>query len=261
MYKCSYCVNHVLQKLLASCGKYHRRKSVAVAVKQLRELKEKYQFEMIRFWDEDFTMFPLEYLQEFAALYKKEVNLPFLVYAGTRTITEEKVACLKDMNCVTIAIGVESGNAWLRKYLLNRDISDEEILEKFEIVQRANIRVSAYNMIGLPFETREMVFDTIQLNRKLHASTSSVAPFKPYPQTKLHDLAKEFGLLHRTPDYMSWQSDLDSPYLSHREMDGLVRTFSLYTKLSEELFPALKRCEYDDEYAQEMLPKFVKFLE
>lgn len=261
VYKCSYCVNHVLHELFASCGRYHRRKSVDVAIEHLKALRQKYQFEMVRFWDEDFTMFPLSYLQEFGARYKQDVNLPFLVYAGTRSLTEEKVACLKDMNCVTIAIGVESGNPWLRKYVLDRDISDNDILEKFDIVHRANIRVSAYNMLGLPFETRDMVFDTIRLNRKLPVAASSVSPFKPYPGTKLYELAKDFGLLYRTPDYMSWQTDLDSPYLSRQQIDTLVNLFPLYTKLPEESFPLLERCEHDDAYAQEMLPKLVESIE
>lgn len=261
IFKCSYCVNHVLQELFKGCGTYHRRKTPEVTVRHLKELRDAYQFEMIRFWDEDFTSFPMSYLKEFSRLYQKEVNLPFLIYAGTRTITEEKVACLRDMNCVTIAMGIESGNAWMRKYILNRDISDDEIIEKFEIVKKSGIRCSAYNMIGLPFETRGMVFDTIHLNRKVNASTSSVAPFKPYPRTRLAEIAKEFGFLKKTPDYTNWQTDMDSPYLGSDEIDGLVRTFSLYVKLPEEFFPILEKSEKSKQFSQEVFPKLIRFLD
>ena len=260
IFNCSYCVNHVLQKLFKGCGAYHRRMIPEIAVKHLKELRDTYKFELVRFWDEDFTTLPMSYLKEFSKLYQREVNLPFLICAGTRTITEEKVACLKEMNCVTIAMGIESGNPWMRKYILNRDTSDEEIIEKFEIVKKSGIRVSAYNMIGLPFETREMVFETINLNRKVNAATSSVAPFKPYPKTRLEEIAKEFGFLRKTQNYLSWQTDLNSPYLSSGEVDGLVRTFSLYCKVPEEFFPLLEKSEKSKQFAQEVFPKLIRYL-
>jgi radical SAM superfamily enzyme YgiQ (UPF0313 family) len=157
-------------------------------------------------------------------------------------------------------MGIESGNKWMRKYILNRDVSDKEIIEKFEIVKKKGIRVSAYNIIGLPFETREMVFETINLNRKINPATSSVAAFKPYPKTQLSEIAKEFGFLRKTPDYTSWRADLNSPYLSGEEVDGLVRTFSLYCKLPEEFFPLLERSEKDEQFAKEVFAKLIRYL-
>ena len=261
VFKCTYCANAEMQKLFKDKGNYHRWKSPDIAIKHLEELKGKYGFEIIRFWDEDFTTFPVRYLREFSALYKKRINLPFLIYAGTRTITEEKVACLKEMNCVTIAMAIESGNPWIRKNLLNRNISDAEIIKKYEIVKNSNIRVSAYNMIGLPFETRKMVFDTINLNRKVKADTSSVSPFKPYPKTRLGEVSKEFGFLQKEPDYSSNNTDLDSPYLRREEIDGLLRTFPLYVKLPEKFFPLLEKCEKDEMFAVKTFPDLVKHLE
>ncbi len=261
VFKCSYCSNHFLQELFSGCGSYHRRKSPRVAVRQLKELKDRYQFNAIRFWDEDFTIFPVSYLRELAKLYKKEVGLPFIVYAGTRTVTEEKVDCLKEMGCITMAMAIESGNPWVRKYVLNRDISDGEIIKKYEIVKRSGIRVSAYNMIGLPFETRQMVFDTIHLNRKVKPATSSVAAYNPYPKTRLAEITKEFGLLKETPDYSSVKANLDSPHLNRDEINGLVRTFSFYTKLPEQFFPILEKCEKDEQLAQRVFPELIKYLQ
>jgi len=254
IFKCSYCSNQYLQDLFQGYGSYHRRKDPEVAVNQLKEIKERYGFNAVRFWDEDFTVFPLSYLSELAKLYRNEVGLPFVVYAGTRTITEEKVRCLKEMGCITIAMAIESGSHWVRKYILNRDISDEEIIKKYDIVKRSGIRVSAYNMIGLPFETRKMVFDTIRLNRKVKPATSSVAVYMPYPKTCLSEIAQKYGLIKGTCDYNSVSSCIDSPYLSKDEIDGLVRTFALYTKVPEELFPVLEKCEKDESLAKKLFP-------
>lgn len=260
-FECSYCSNKVLRDGFKGLGNYQRRKNPEIAVKHLKELKEKYQFEIIRFWDEDFTVFPVAYIKELAALYKKEVNLPFIVYAGTRTITEEKIEYLKKMGCVTIAMAIESGNYWIRKYILNRNISDEDIIEKYELVKKSGIRVSAYNMIGLPFETRKMVFDTIYLNRKVNAATSSVSAYIPYPKTRLAEITKEFGLLKESQSYESLYTSLKSPHLDEDEINGLIKTFSLYVKLPENFFPILERCEKDELFAKETFPALLKFLQ
>lgn len=261
IFKCHYCSNHFLRDLFKGLGTYHRQKDPSIAVRQIKELKERYGFNCVRFWDEDFTAFPIRYLKELCELYKKEVGLPFLVYAGTRTVTEEKAACLKEMGCITLAMAIESGNYWMRKYVLNRDISDEDIINKYEIVKKNGIRVSAYNMIGLPFETREMIFDTIYLNRKVRPATSSVAAYIPYPKTRLAEIAKEFGLSNGPVDYCNVRTSIESPHLTIEGIDGLIRTFSLYTKLPEEFFPILAECEKDESLSSLIFPILIKYLD
>ena len=261
IFKCHYCSNCFLQKLFKDLGNYNRRKSPEIAISHLKELKEKYGFNAIRFWDEDFTILPVSYLKEFSRLYKKEINLPFIVYAGTRTITEEKVGYLKDMGCITMAMAIESGNYWMRKNILNRDIKDEDIVRKYEIVKKSGIRVSAYNMIGLPFETRSMIFDTIYLNRRVDPATSSAAVYMPYPRTRLAEITEEFGLLKDTSDYDSLSTSLESPHLGKDDINGLARTFTLYTKIPEEFFPVLEKCEKDEELSAKLFPLLLKHLE
>lgn len=260
VFKCSYCSNHLLQELFSGCGNYHRKKDPHLAIAHIKQLKDRYQFNAVRFWDEDFTVFPAAYLKEFARLYKAEVNLPFVVYAGTRSVTREKVEYLKEMGCITMAMAIESGNYWMRKYVLNRDITDEDIIEKYRIVKQSGIRVSAYNMIGLPFETREMVFDTINLNRKVAPATSSVSAYLPYPKTRLAETAQKFGFLKTSSVYSKFKTDLDSPFLSRSEINGLVRTFLLYTKLPKRFFPVLKKCERDEQFADKAFPIMIGYL-
>lgn len=260
VFKCAYCSNHFLQEVFNGCGTYHRRKKPDVAVAHLKELKDKYKFNAVRFWDEDFTVLPENYMKELSQLYKKEIRLPFVVYAGTRTVTSQKVEYLKEMGCITMAMAIESGNYWIRKYVLNRDITNEDIIKKYKIVKDSGIRVSAYNMIGLPFETREMVFDTIELNRRVKPAASSVAAYLPYPKTRLAEIAVEFGMLKKAPNYSAVETDLDTPHLSRDEINGLVRTFALYTKLPKKFFPILKKCEKDEQFARKAFPELIGHL-
>lgn len=247
-FQCSYCVNHTFQKLFEGLGKYHRVKSIQKAIENLIFVKEKYNIEMMRFWDEDFGVFKLDYLKEFAEEYRKKVNLPFLVYASVNSLNEEKVKVLKDMGCVTIGIGIESGNETIRRDILNRRMSNERIVKVFNLVKAYDIRVSAYNMIGLPFETRKNIFETIKLNRRCKPATSSVVFLEPYPKTEIYSICVSNGFIE--PGYIPTYS-LFTPYIkenliSHRELRGLIKTFSLYTRAPRLAYPLLRICEHDN---------------
>lgn len=259
-FQCAYCVNHYLQGMYRGLGSYNRSKSVGKAVADLKFMAQKYDIEMIRFWDEDFAVFKLDYLKELAEGYKREVNLPFLIYAGVRSLTEEKVKILKEMGCVTIAMGIESGNPWIRRYILNRRVTNEEIIEKFHLCQKYQIRASAYNMIGIPFETREHIFETIELNRQCQTSTSSVTFLEVYPKTEIYELAQSFGFIDKNyiarVEYIT--PHLKSPYLAKDELQGLLKTFSMYIKVPKSLFPILRFCEQDTDEANQLLQELVK---
>lgn len=259
-FQCSYCVNYTLQKMFKGLGKYHRVKSIDRAVDDLVDVKEKYNIEMMRFWDEDFGVFTLDYLKELAEEYKKRVNLPFLIYAGVNSLNEEKVKVLKDMGCITIGMGIESGSPKIRRDVLNRRMSNEKVIKGFQMVEDYGIRVSAYNMIGLPFETRKDIFDTIELNRKCHPATSSVVFLEPYPRTKIHTLGVENGFIEPgyIPVYGFLKPHIKEKLISHRELTGLLKTFTIYTRVPRFLYPLVRICEKENPVANWLLKMLVK---
>lgn len=252
---CSYCVNHYYQKMSRGKGRYFRKKSIEKAIAELCYYKETHRVDLVRFWDEDFTSLDVHWLGDFAAEYKRRVGLPFLVYARVETVTREKLRILKDMGCVTIGMGVESGSPWIRRYVLNRRTKDDKIVGSFGLVHEFGIRVSAYNMMGLPFETRSDIFQTIELNRKCKTATSSVSFLEPYPNTEIYDLCARFGFIDPgyIPKYGLMKPHIKSLYISHRELRGLFKTFSMYIKVPKMLFPIMRLCENDGFFSDILL--------
>lgn len=259
-FQCSYCINHFLQRKYRGLGRYHRVKHVDRAIGELAELVARHDFNCVRFWDEDFTLHSRAYLNEFLTAYRKQIDLPFLVYARVETIDREKLALLKEAGCITLAVGIESGNPWLRRHVLNRRTSNDEIVSKFHLCHEAGIRVSAYNMIGLPFETREMIFDTIRLNRACAPDAASVTFFEPYPNTDIFDLATKFGFLtaYRLPTFTYKRPHINSPYITEADLAGLMRTFLFYIRCPESEWSRLVECEKDATTAERILPKLLE---
>jgi len=77
----------------------------------------------------------------------------------------------------------------------------------------------------------------------------------------LAEITKEFGLLKESQSYESLYTSLKSPHLDEDEINGLIKTFSLYVKLPENFFPILERCEKDELFAKETFPALLKFLQ
>ena len=77
--------------------------------------------------------------------------------ARIENINKELMILLKNAGCEFINVGVETGNEWLRRKVLNRQISNEQTINAFKIIKDVDLNVAAYYMIGLPFETPEMI--------------------------------------------------------------------------------------------------------
>jgi anaerobic magnesium-protoporphyrin IX monomethyl ester cyclase len=246
--RCSYCINENLQKLYKGKGKYFRKKSVDNIIEEMEYLKHKYNLEIIKFWDEEFLIRSERELEELAHKYKK-INLPFLIDARLDHVTEKKAQLLKTMGCVNVSCGIESGSDYVRKNVLNRKMDNKKMIRGVRILNKYDIRTSTLNMIGIPFETRKNVFETIELNRISGAKNSSVMILQPYESTKIREVAVEAGFMEDGYENYSYtDSYLDMPQLSRQEILGLAKTFSLYRKVPKIIYPLVRLCEKDGKW-------------
>jgi radical SAM superfamily enzyme YgiQ (UPF0313 family) len=110
-------------------------------------------------------------------------------------VDEDFIRMLKDAGCYRVSFGVESGNEYIRNEVMNRKMSNEQIIRAFELCHRYGLETNAINIIGIPGETEEMIWDTIRLNRIIKPTTSGVNIFYPYRGTKLGDSCFAQGLV------------------------------------------------------------------
>ncbi len=255
-YRCSFCDAPSIYDLYKKNNyKYYRVKSINRINKEMKYQTSKYDISYFYFNSETFLAMPVDKLKKFAKMYSK-FNLPFWCQTRIETITDEKIKILKDMNCDRISIGLEHGNEEYRRNFLNKTFTNKQVIEAFNILNKYNMNVSVNNMMGFPGETRELVFDTISLNRKINSDSVNGFVFQPYSGTYLKDYCIKKGYL--SPDDESidnpvGSSVLDMPQLSKDEIEGLLRTFVLYVKMPKSYFPKIKIAEKQDKEGDEML--------
>jgi hypothetical protein len=114
-------------------------------------------------------------------------------------------------------------------------------------------------MVGLPTETREEVFESIKLCKRLNSDINSVAIFPPLPSLPLTQFCIDNGYItghEEIPDVIS-KSILNMPSMAKEEIEGLNRTFVLYAKLPELYWPDIEKCEKDYSNNIELFDKLV----
>ncbi|UCD55370.1 MAG: B12-binding domain-containing radical SAM protein [Candidatus Omnitrophota bacterium] len=243
-FNCAYCVNNYYHKTL---GIKINRLPIEKSIEEIKVLSQKYRLDIIRLCDECFGFGNPEYYRKFARAYKREVGPPTIVATRPEAITPETIEILKDLKCISVSIGIEAGDEAQRKWMLDRRVSNEIIKRAFDLLYKAGIRTSSYNIIGFPEDTRKKIFETIKLNRECKPGHINVFIFSPLPKTKLRDYCLKNGLLDTTSavDFIK-KSIVKNKNLTKQELYGLFRTFEYYIKLPEYVYPLIKRAEKGD---------------
>lgn len=194
-YDCTYCCNHLLRKIYSNCGKYVRMRSVDNVLEEIKQNMKKYEFDIVTFEDDTFTLFK-NWLKELGEKYPKLISKPFSCNARVENIDEELLNILKKAGCVHIGLGIESGNEWLRMNVLKRRMTNEQTIKAFNLIKKHNLSVGTYYIIGFPYESSKMIEDTIKMHKTVRPTGGfQVTIFYPYPHTELYEMCKKENLL------------------------------------------------------------------
>ena len=196
-YDCTYCGNTALKTAFDGLGKFVRTRPVESMIKDMKRMVDEFNIEMFYLQDECFLAHPLPYLEELAERYGAEIRKPFIIQTRAETINERRIQILKNMNApfFQVSMGVESGSDEILKGLCSRNTRNDKLIEAFQLLHEHDIRTAGFFMLGFPFETREQIFETIDLCRQINPTVSIVSIFQPLPGQRLTDIAIEAGFI------------------------------------------------------------------
>jgi radical SAM superfamily enzyme YgiQ (UPF0313 family) len=257
--KCTYCVDSTVADMTGGHVGYFRHQKPEVTIRHLSELKEKFGVNWIKFADDSFLLPKIDHLEELGEGLKR-LGIQFGCSVMPNTITEDKVRIAREMGCLAMSVGVESGNANIRK-MVKRNYKDEVLIERLKNVQRHGIRLSTFNIIGFPGETRDNVFETINLNRRIGTSACNVYILFPYPGTPIQiehkiPIRDESGKM--LP--VAKAKELRLSKMSPDELEGLQHTFNLYLHMPKELWPLVRLAEASDPRGLEIRKMIERFV-
>lgn len=254
-YSCAFCCAPYFRNKYGY--RYYRRKTTERIDAEMSYQIGIHHPKYIYFNSETFLSMPLKELKRFAEMYEK-YRLPFWCQTHVNTITDEKMELLRKMGCDKIGIGIESGNEDYRKKHLKKPFTNKQAIDAFKILKKYGFYVGTNNIIGFPEETREMIFDTIRLNRKLDRIMGGMDVngfvFQPYKGTELREYCEQKGYIHNGVELDTLIGDpvIKNPNLSREELIGLLKTFTLYVKMDKRFYPFIEQAEQDDKMLEKM---------
>jgi radical SAM superfamily enzyme YgiQ (UPF0313 family) len=228
-YHCSFCSNAALGRVYGMSSNPIRYKSVERAMDEIDSTLSKYRLrdDTILEFGDDLFIANKKWLSDFCALYKKYIKRPFWCTGRSNHITKETCKILKDAGCKILMMSVESGNDYIRNEVMFRDISRETLFRSFDLCHKYGINTLATCIVGLPFETPEMIEDSIRTVARLKSISSyGINVFYPYKGTHLRTVCEEKGYM---PD------GLDGSFIERKEsalnLPGLPKeTIAYYYK-------------------------------
>jgi anaerobic magnesium-protoporphyrin IX monomethyl ester cyclase len=185
-YNCTFCSNSAMKRLYSGKGRYVRQRSPENVIREIGELKDRYRFTGLNFYDECFG-YNRHWLKSFCDMYKSEIDYPFGCFIRAETMDRETFHMMRQAGLALIYLGIESGNEELRRKVMNRQVSDERIIRACRDAQAEGIQVWTYNIVGIPGETIDTIGQAMELNRVVNPHFVSVSIYQPLPGTKLYE--------------------------------------------------------------------------
>tara|TARA_Y100000590_G_scaffold115951_1_gene132317 strand:+ start:7417 stop:9060 length:1644 start_codon:yes stop_codon:yes gene_type:complete len=264
-FTCSFC-NSPGQNRLYGDGDFRqgmsffRKKDMKLVKKEIENHIKKYNVEYIYFWADTFLAWTKDEFDEFIEMYSK-IKLPFWCQTRIETIEEEKFKKMKEVGLDRVTFGLEHGNEKFRAEVVKREYTNSSAIRKIKIVENLGITFSVNNIIGFPDETRELAFDTIELNRQFNSDNTSCSILVPFHGTELHDYAVRKGYLD--PNVIcavsnSGESLLKMPQWSKEDMTRLRDVFAMYIKFPKDRWPEIKRAETDLDLRGKLRKEFIE---
>ena len=210
-FKCTNCSEEPMSRALP--GKRFRIRDPRGYVQEIKHQWSKYKhrgFRMAHPFDAVFTA-NLNWVKEFCDEYKKQglaAKLPFSVFTHGATSQEEKVKALAEAGCREVRIGIESGNERVRNEVYGKHATNAQLRESFKFFRMYGINTIAYNMLGGPTETKEMLWETYRFNKELDPNKPIFFIFRPLPGTDIINMVDGLG------------EEIDAAAMSH-EIDTL----------------------------------------
>jgi anaerobic magnesium-protoporphyrin IX monomethyl ester cyclase len=233
-YRCRFCASSVYWDKL-------RFFSADYVVDEIGVLVEDYGVNFISFFDDMFIsnvsrLQQIAWSLERAGLLRK---VKFSCSCSAPNISEDVARILKEMNVVSVAIGLESGCEETLKYLKGPAFSVAKNRQAVEILRKYKIAANASFIIGSPQETAAEMMETYRFINETPLNLFDIYVLTPFPGTKIWEYALN---RHLVSEDMDWERINVNFEFSHGEAIILSETmeraeiWQIYKKFRRQRF-------------------------
>ena len=239
-YRCSYCFNRNLNERHRSYGPLLRTRDPERMCDDILAVRKRWGARLVWFLDANFVA-NVPWLEAFTSVYRRRVGLPVFCKLRPERATERVVRLLGELNCTGVGVGIESGSERIRREVLCRPASDDDILAGCRRLKAAGIRILSFSMLGIPGARFDDELRTVALNVACGVDLAAATILQPYPGTAIAAWAEANGHFDGNYDRLGYSYFDPSPfrYATDRERDRVTNLQRLFSYAVE--FPEVRR--------------------
>jgi anaerobic magnesium-protoporphyrin IX monomethyl ester cyclase len=192
-FSCKYC-----QPAERSVYGAYRIRSVENVINELKEMRDKWRFKSISFWDDTFTL-KKSWVMDFCDSFEKEgFKAEIFIYcrADIAAKNSDMIKRMAEIGVKYVCIGFETGSQRMLDFI-GKGVKIDQNYKAKEVFEKYGVEVMGSFMLGLPTETKEESLATVDMIKKLDPYHVWLFYFTPIPGTYLYDYCKEHDLILR----------------------------------------------------------------
>ncbi len=202
-YRCSYCLNHKivdryheeLDRPVNRIG-FFRFRPADKLIEELREILARYKDVGTFIFDDDLFTQNAEHAISICKAYEESgITVPFVVNSHVKQLDPRVAEALARAGCRILKLGIESGSPRVRKDILQRFMSNKDVLSTVESAEKFGLHTSGFVMVGLPYETHAERWETVDLLAQSGIGRYRTSLFFPFPGTESYRLSVEGGFI------------------------------------------------------------------
>lgn len=219
-YQCAFCDKSIF-------GSRYRMRSADNVVEEIEEIVSKLGNVSIIFYDDFFTANKERVIKICQGILDKGLKVDWKCESRVDKADKEMLSWMKKAGCSMIAYGVESGNQAGLDYL-KKNITAEQVKNAFNLTKRADIKTTAYFMLGIPVETYDDEVGTINFAKEIGADYAQFSILSPFPGTKIYDEAIEKGFYREVGASNPMDKNINRPviishYWDERKLNKILK--------------------------------------
>lgn len=191
------CPHHCNFCSIPAMDKRFRMRSPRLIVEEIKEAFEITGLKYVVFADDALTIkkdFVYNLCEEFLKL---PFQLKWEAQSRINYVDRSMLRTMRKAGCYKLLFGIESGSERIRNQIIQKGITDKQIIEATKMCWGENIEPDHYLMVGHPTETQKELSDTVNCSLRFKPNLIGVFITMPLPGAPLFQQAQDEGVVDK----------------------------------------------------------------
>ena len=216
-YSCFYYCVYPLQQ-----GRKLRLKRIDKLINEIKNLKKNLNVKNFIFRDPVFSIDRKHTINLLKAIINEKLNINICIETHLKNIDDELANYFKLAGVKLIYVGIESAVEDVRSNSKRQSEINSKQVEKVHYLENIGIKVKAMYIIGMPSDTKNTFFETLNYAKEINSSYAQFSVFTPYPGTPVFIEYKNKINTKKFEEFTQWNLVFEHDNFSKKDIEDIL---------------------------------------